>query len=163
KPAHPAADSGLGWNKALDVLAGRSAPDLPSGYKLYDTEHPPTDVARTTTTDGASIPYIVRWEMGVINRAIYDIRFLHQPGQPLPSPFTGRVAGWNGRLVFGFGGGCAAAYRQGKLWSPASDEALLAQGYAVAGSTLTIFGNNCNDVLAAETLSMVKEHFIKGY
>src|SRR5690242_10058402 len=40
---------------------------------------------------------------------------------------------------------------------------LLTQGYAVATSTLNVFINNCNDRLSAETLSMVKEQFIKQY
>jgi len=164
KPTHPESpDFAATWSKALQVLIHGAVPGLPTGYKPYDPEHPPTDVAQTTTSEGHKVPYIVRWEMGVINRSIYDVRFLSQPGQPLPTPFTGHTAGWNGRLVYGFGGGCGAAYRQGSLWSQASDEAVLAEGYAVVGSTLNIFGNDCNDVLSAETLSMVKEHFIKAF
>jgi hypothetical protein len=42
-------------------------------------------------------------------------------------------------------------------------EPLLSQGYALAQSTLNDFGTNCNDRLSAETLSMVKEYFIKRY
>src|SRR5260370_2847135 len=40
---------------------------------------------------------------------------------------------------------------------------MLRQGYAVASASLNVFGNNCNDLLAAETMAMVKEHFIKTY
>src|SRR5262249_25497868 len=40
---------------------------------------------------------------------------------------------------------------------------LLALGYAVATSTLNVSGNNCNAQVSAETLSMVKEHFIKQF
>ena len=40
---------------------------------------------------------------------------------------------------------------------------MLRQGYAVASSSLNVYGNNCNDVLAAETMMMVKERFIEAY
>ena len=36
-------------------------------------------------------------------------------------------------------------------------------GYAVASSSLNVFGNNCQEVTAAETMMMVKEHFIETY
>jgi hypothetical protein len=97
----------------------------------------------------------------VINRAIYEIAFLHVPGQPLPDPWT-RTAGWNGRLVYSFGGGCSAGYRQGGGASALSD-VTLAAGYASAASSLNVFGNNCDDVISAETLMMVKEHFVEQF
>ncbi len=150
------------WAKALEVYTGAPV-SVPTGFALYDPQRPPPDVAKTVTSDGRTVPYIVRREIGVINRAVYDIRFLHEPGQPLPTPWSREGALWNGRLVYEISGGCAAAYRQGTLIAPASNEAILAQGYAVATSTLNILGNSCNDVLSAETLSMVKEHFIKEY
>lgn len=151
------------WARELEVLDAKIPVTLPPGFKSYDPEHPATDVAMTTTSEGLSVPYIVRREIGVINRAVYDIRFLHAPGQPLPTPWARGHSGWNGRLLYEFSGGCFAAYRQGFLIAPASHEAVLAQGYAVATSTLNVFANNCNDVLSAETLSMVKEHFVKEY
>ena len=40
---------------------------------------------------------------------------------------------------------------------------MLRQGYAVASATLNVYGNNCNDLLAAETMMMVKERFIEAY
>jgi hypothetical protein len=83
-------------------------------FKPLDPNGPrPTDVAMTTTTEGKTVPYIVRREMGTINRAIYSIAFLHEPGTPLPSPWTTGSA-WNGRLVYTFGGGVAAGYHQGR-------------------------------------------------
>ena len=76
-------------------------------FKPFDPNGPrPTDIAMTTTTEGKTVPYIVRREMGTINRAIYSIAFLHEPGTPLPSPWTAGAA-WNGRLVYTFGGGVA--------------------------------------------------------
>jgi hypothetical protein len=43
------------------------------------------------------------------------------------------------------------------------DELFLSRGYAHATSSLNVFGNNCDDVISAETMAMVKEHFIKRF
>ena len=39
----------------------------------------------------------------------------------------------------------------------------MAKGYAEASATLNVFGNNCSDLIAAETMMMVKERFIEAY
>src|SRR5262249_28716287 len=75
----------------------------------------PTDVAKTTTTAGHTVDYIVRRELGVINRGVYEIQFLHRPGDPLPSPWARSAGVWNGRLVYRFGAGCRPGYRQAML------------------------------------------------
>src|SRR5688572_25943725 len=43
------------------------------------------------------------------------------------------------------------------------DDVMLQRGYAVASATLNTFGNNCAETLAAETMMMLKEHFIETY
>ena len=134
----------------------------PPGFKIYDPSAPPADLADTKTTEGKTVKFIVRRERGTINRAIYEIVFLHEPGQPLPNPWSRGSSGWNGRLVFSFGGGCGAAYRQGRLLG-GFDGGTVGQGFAFATSSLNILYNDCNDVISAETLSMVKEYFIKQY
>ncbi len=96
----------------------------------------------TTTTEGKTVPYIVRREMGTINRAVYSIAFLHEPGTPLPSPWAAGT--WNGRLVYTFGGGVAAGYHQGRtvgglngnrgnLEDGQLGDYPVAKGYALAG------------------------------
>ena len=41
---------------------------------------------------------------------------------------------------------------------------MLRQGYAVASRVASsVFGNNCNDLLASETMMMVKERFVEAY
>ena len=143
-------------------------------FKPLDPNGPrPADVAMTTTTEGKTVPYIVRREMGTINRAIYSIAFLHEPGTPLPSPWT-TAGAWNGRLVYTFGGGVAAGYHQGRtigglngargnLEDGQLGDYPLAKGYAVAGSSLNVFGTHANDVVSAESMMMVKEHFIEQF
>lgn len=155
------------WTKSttrtIQMMGGKIPFGLPSGFKPYPRNRPPNDVAETVTSDGRTVPYVVRREIGVINRAVYDIRFLHQPGSPLPTPWSNDGSGWNRRLVYLFGGGSCGSHRQGNLYIWASNEALLARGYAVATATLNTTQNNCNPIISAETLSMVKEHFAKTY
>lgn len=135
---------------------------LPAGFKPFDPSGTrPADLAKATTIDGKTVDYIVRRERGTINRAIYEIAMLHDPSQPEPDPWTAS-ANWNGRLVYSFGGGCAAGYRQGLPGGAITDE-FLSQGYAVAVSSLNVFGNNCDDVISSETMMMVKGHFVNEF
>jgi hypothetical protein len=126
----------------------------------------PTDLARTTTTLGRNVPYIVRVETGTINRAIYQTALLHDPiAESAPTPAAPPSA-WNRRLVYTLGGGCTGGwYIQGTSIGNGGilEDLMLRQGYGVASSTLNVFGNNCNEVLAAESLMMVKERFIEAY
>ena len=156
------------YYKSTGPVANGSPPNprapmpVPPQFKAFDPANGrPVDLAQTTTTDGFTVDYIVRRETGTINRAIYDIAFLHTPGDPLPDPWRG-TKGWNGRLVYAFGGACKPGYRQGRAPHAMSD-AVLSLGYASAASSLNVFGNNCDDVLSAETLMMVKEHFIEQF
>ena len=131
---------------------------------LLDPTILPPDVATTTTNQGVTVRYIVRVETGTINRAIYQVALLHDPTtEPPPDPFT-RSAGWNGRLIYTFGGGCQGGwYVQGNSTGGVLDAVMLSQGYAMASASLNVFAANCNDVLAAETAMMVKERFIEAY
>jgi len=134
----------------------------PAGFKVYDPKAPqPSDIAEVTTTEGKKVRYIVRWERGTVNRAIYEIAFLHEPGTPLPDPWTS-TPGWNGRLVYNFGGGCSAGYQQGHAID-GIDNMFLAFGYAQVVASLNVLGYNCNDVISAETAAMMKELFIKSF
>ncbi len=126
----------------------------------------PPDVAYTTTTTGLKVPYIVRIETGTINRGIYEFAVLSDPTkEPEPGPFAPPAA-WNKRLLYSFGGGCVTGwYRQGVsigLGSVVNDN-VVGKGYAEVSSTLNVFGNNCNDLIASETAAMTKERFIKAY
>jgi len=124
----------------------------------------PANMVHTTTTLGKTVPYIVRIETGTINRAIYQTTVLHDPlTEPAPS-WNSQPSGWNKRLIYTFGGGCIGGwYRQGSSTGGVTDNFMLSSGYALASSTLNVFGNNCNDLTAAETMMMVKERFIEAY
>lgn len=124
----------------------------------------PADAATTTTSEGHTVPYIVRIETGTLNRAIYQTAMLHNPvAEASPDPVT-HPAGWNGKLVYTFGGGCTGGwYRQGNSTGGVLDDKILRQGYALASSSLNVYGNNCQDVTPAESMAMVKERFIEAY
>jgi uncharacterized tannase-like protein DUF6351 len=133
---------------ALKPVPGmaRLKPDVPAAGQL------PSDVAQVTTSTGATVPYVVRIETGTINRAVYQIAMLDGP------------TSWNQRLIYTHGGGCTGGwYRQGANTGGVVDDVMLRQGYAVASSSLNVFGNNCNDLLASETLMMVKERFVEAH
>jgi uncharacterized tannase-like protein DUF6351 len=124
----------------------------------------PADLVTTTTIEGKSVPFIIRLETGTVNRAIYQTAMLDDPkNNGMPGLFQ-RSEGWNGRLVFQFGGGCTGGwYRQGSSTGGVTDAVILGMGYAMASSSLNVFGNNCSDLLASETLMMTKERFVETY
>ncbi|HJO11730.1 MAG: DUF6351 family protein [Gammaproteobacteria bacterium] len=122
----------------------------------------PADVGLISNA-GAEVPFIVRVETGTVNRAIYEIAMLHDPAEGEIDPWT-RSQGWNGKLVYTHGGGCRTGwYQQGNRTGGVLRKGLLEKGYALTSSTLNVFGQNCNDLLASETHIMVKERFIEHY
>jgi hypothetical protein len=126
----------------------------------FDRNAPlPADLSYTETNEGRRVPYVVRLETGVVNRAVYQIAILEDPGQPAAA-----YPGWNQRLVYTFGGGCSGGqYIQGATHGSVLEHELLSRGFAVASASLNVYRNNCNDVLSAETAMMVKEKFIETY
>jgi hypothetical protein len=126
---------------------------------LADPASRPANLA-TTTVNGRSVPYIVRVETGVIDRAVYQIAALYDGQAPAPlQPDTS----WNGKLIYTFGGGCNSGYHQGTTTGGVLDDQFLSLGYAVASSTLNVLDNNCSTIISAEAAMMVKEHFIDTY
>jgi hypothetical protein len=130
---------------------------------LTDLRAAPRDVARVTV-QGKPVRHILRLETGTINRAIYQIAVLHDPFVDHPVDPAVSWPGWNNRLIYAFGGGCNGGWnRQGASVGDVLNGDLIRQGYAIASSSLNVFGNNCNEILAAETMSMVKEQFVRTF
>ena len=132
----------------------------------------PSDVARTTVTAGANVPFVVRVETRTVNRGVYQSALLHDPTtEPVPTPLSPPQA-WNKKLIAIHGFGCPGGWYiqgavQGSLAAPVPAEFLdatrLGQGYAVFTNTLQHPSNNCNGHLGAETAMMSKERFIEAY
>lgn len=130
---------------------------------LTDVARPyPVDMITTTTNQGETVPFVVRVESGTINRSIYHMAVLDDPrrtsGQWDPQ------LSWNERLVVTFGGGCGTNYNQGsRSRESVLDAMILGKGFAHVVSSFNVMGHQCNDSLSAETLMMLKEHFIENY
>jgi hypothetical protein len=122
----------------------------------------PADIATTTTLDGQTVPYIVRWERGTINRFIYSIAMLAPTTETDPTQPDDSL--WNGRLVFSLEGGVAIGRTQGTSGTGAMfRHDVLQLGHAVVTSTGLRTNTHYNLQLGGETALMVKEHFIEDH
>ena len=129
-------------------------------HDLADPTAPPADAA-TVEVAGEEVPFVLRTERGTINRAVYTVTAL----DPAPDPTGATVdpRAWNRRLVYRFGGGCGVSFTQGFQLLDVPSLDLLRAGYVTATSTFNTFQVMCNDVLSAESASMVKEHVVETY
>ena len=122
----------------------------------------PADIATTTTLDGDTVPYIVRWERGTINRFIYSVAMLAPTTETDPADPDDSL--WNGRLVLSLEGGVAIGRTQGTNGNGAMlRHDVLQRGYAVVTSTALRTNTHYNLQLGGETALMVKEHFIEDH
>lgn len=122
----------------------------------------PADIATTTTLDGRTVPYIVRWERGTSNRFLYSIAMLAPVGESDPEQNDDSL--WNGRLVFSLQGGAAIGRTQGTT----SESAMLLHdvlrlGYAVVNSTGLRTNTHYNLQVGGETALMLKERFVERH
>jgi hypothetical protein len=129
-------------------------------HDLADPTAPPADAA-VVDVEGGQVPFVVRTERGTINRAVYTVTAL----DPAPDPTGATVdrSAWNGRLIYRFGGGCGVSFTQGFQLLDLPSLELLRAGYVTATSTFNTFQVLCNDVISAESASMVKEHVVETY
>jgi hypothetical protein len=129
-------------------------------WKSYDAALPrPADMTQTTTSDGKTVDFVIRWERGTINRFIYTIAVLDPTlAGPSSLPY------WNRKLIYYFGGGVAIGHYQGSNNQNESRYPYgLGQGYAIAWSTGTKTNTHYNLVLGGETALMVKARFVTEY
>ena len=133
------------------------APD--TGYA-----HPPADMQRVQY-GGASVPFVVRVEVGTINRFFYTIAML----APSPEP---AAPAWNRKLLYWLRGGVGIGHQQGlPMWINGALSrserqllpAILEQGFAILSSSGNETGVHYNMRLAGDTAVKVKQHFIATY
>lgn len=128
-------------------------------YRLNSNHHP----MATTVIDGKKLPFVIRVEVGTINRHFYMIAVLKGDTDELASP---KGDHWNGRLVYQFRGGVGIGKRQGNI--KLSDvlerrEDQISQGYGVIYSSANQTSNHYNMWLAEETARRVKSQFVALY
>jgi hypothetical protein len=156
----------VGWSKdcagetRLDYLYRTTGGSF---QPLADPSGPlPVDIATTTTLDGETVPYIVRWERGTNNRFIYSVAMLAPTSETDPAAPDDSL--WNGRLVFSLQGGVAIGRTQGTASTSARlPDDQLKLGYAVVNSTGLRTNTHYNLELGGETALMLKEHFIEDH
>ncbi len=133
-----------------------------NSWKPFDPAAPrPADLATTTTLDGQTVDFIVRWERGTINRFIYSIAVLSPASQ---DPDTPDLSAWNRRVIYAFQGGVGIGRYQG---NPSPGDMLypygLETGYAVLYSTGTRTSTHYDLQVGGETALMVKNRFVAAY
>jgi hypothetical protein len=155
----PPQDAQCNVETRYDFLYKSTSPAA-SGLRAYNPANPPPDVATTVTDQGQVVPFIVRQETGVIDRGWYRIAVLFDPAQPW-APWQPQ-RGWNGKIVWPFGGSSASNHYQN---SPpvVLQEERIGKGFMVAASSLNTHGQNNNDVVSSEAVMMIKERIIERY
>jgi hypothetical protein len=127
--------------------------------ELVDPADRPDDLA-SATIDGEEVALVVRHEVGVVNRSVYELATVDpSPGDGADGPGLAS----NGRLLYRFGDGCGATHGQGEATVDVLDAERLEAGYALATATFNTGAVQCNDVVSAETAMMVKERFIETF
>jgi hypothetical protein len=122
----------------------------------------PADMGTTTLADGRTVDFVVRREVGSINRFLYSIAML----APLPAADSAAqddTSRWNGKLLYWFQGGVAIGHSQGTVHGGSMNPDILGQGYAIVHSSGNNTGTHYNLNLAGETAMMTKERFIERY
>ena len=122
----------------------------------------PANMSTVTLADGRTVDFIIRREVGSINRFLYSIAMLS------PAPTTDSAAKddtrlWNGKLLYWFQGGVAIGHSQGTVHGGSMNLDILGQGFAIAHSSGNNTGTHYNMNLAGETAMMTKERFIERY
>ncbi|MBV8195317.1 MAG: hypothetical protein JOY80_07295 [Candidatus Dormibacteraeota bacterium] len=131
-------------------------------FQSYDPSNPPpsNEIASTMTDNGQTVPYIIRIETGYQDRDEYQVAVLFNPSatwQPwAPQPQ------WDGKLEIP--GGASCGVNHGASTPPSvTDDTALSRGMMVAAPTLDNNGQNCNIVVQAEAVEMMKEHIVDDY
>ncbi|HEU0197268.1 MAG TPA: DUF6351 family protein [Nevskiaceae bacterium] len=142
-----------------------------AALRPYDPSKPPTDVERIMV-NGQPVPFIVRFEVGTINRFIYSISSL-APSPDVSDPGKPDESAWNHNLVFYFIGGVGIGHEQShkgnatRAVSVPGEQtgatALLEKGYAIINSTGAATSTTYNLKLTGQTAKMVKQQFVAEF
>jgi len=129
-------------------------------WKTLPSTGRPADMTTTTLADGRTVDFIVRREIGSINRFLYSIAMLAPAGENPAAPDTSL---WNRKLLYWFQGGVAIGHSQGTVHGGSLNPDILKLGFAIVHSSGNNTGTHYNLELAGETAMMTKERFIERY
>ena len=119
-------------------------------------------MGKVTLADGREVDFVVRREVGSINRFLYSIAML-APAPGADNAAQDDTSLWNGKLLYWFQGGVAIGHTQGTVHSGSMNPDVLGQGWAIVHSSGNNTGTHYNLNLAGETAMMTKERFIERY
>src|SRR4051794_11464793 len=144
------------------ALPGTTSNSSGGAFQAYDPKNPPADdqIETTTTTDGVTVPFIVRLETGYIDRDQYAIATLFDPKKPWTPSAPQKQ--FNRRVVITHGFSCDTEYKAGAAPSVLEPK-LLGGGFLVISHALDHAGHDCNLLTQAESLVMTKEYAIDHY
>ncbi len=121
------------------------------------------DISRFNGGSIAADQQLLRLELGTINRFFY---YILMPVTPAEYAQRSGASQWNNKLIYQFHGGVGIGYRQGYL----KPERLirdrqheLRQGFAVISASINKTSYGYNFLLAEDTASRVKRHFVSLY
>jgi len=121
------------------------------------------DDVEAITIDGQTVPFVVRVEIGTINRHIYIIALLRGPDDSAETP---DLTYWNRKLLYQLRGGVGIGRRQGRIdpnYIPSRRSVELQQGYAIVHSTANQTSTSYDIELAEDTMARVKRQFAARY
>src|SRR5436190_1438917 len=144
------------------ALPGTSSNSSGGPFQPYDPKNPPPrdQIETTTTTDGVTVPFIVRLETGYLDRDQYAIATLFDPSKPWTP--TAPQKQFNHRFVITHGFSCDTEYKTGEAPS-VMEPKVLGGGFIVMSHALEHAGHDCNLLTQAESLMMTKEYAIDHY
>ncbi|HYP71045.1 MAG TPA: DUF6351 family protein, partial [Variovorax sp.] len=119
-PGYPVRDAqgtllGYSRNCSIDTFVSYQYRGTAGALKPLPTDGSrPADMSQATLADGRTVDFIVRREVGSINRFLYSIAML----APMPAADNGTqndTSLWNGKLLYWFQGGVAIGHSQGTV------------------------------------------------
>ena len=132
------------------------------GYFRVFSDDAIDDVAQLEL-NGEQVPFIVRVEMGTINRFIYSIAVLKGARD---TEAKADASHWNRRLIYQFRGGVGVGFEQGKNKATSMlkrRKAQLALGYAVVHSSGNQTSNHYNIWMQEDIALRLKQQFVGRY
>ena len=166
-PGYKVSDSGgatIGYSRdcSIDTFVTYLYRASNNAWKTLPAGPRPADMTTTTLADGRTVDFIVRREVGSINRFLYSIAML-SAGPAADTAAQDDTRLWNRKLLYWFQGGVAVGHSQGTVHGGSLNPDILGQGWAIVHSSGNNTGTHYNMNLAGETAMMTKERFIERY
>jgi hypothetical protein len=167
-PGYKVADAtgatiGYSRNCSIETFVSYFYVSSSGALKAYPLTGPaPTDMGTVTLADGRVVDFVVRREIGSINRFLYSIAML-APAPGADNAAKNDTSLWNGRLLYWFQGGVAIGHTQGSVHGGSMNLDVLKQGVAIVHSSGNNTSTHYNLELADETAMMTKERFVERY